>query len=294
VEDVKPGPGESIRTHYSSGVAGDYWLAMGIPLIEGRFLEDADSHRAERVCVVDQSVAQRYWPGKSALGRRLTNGPVFTNDNAVTVVGVVGNVKQGDLADRSPMGAIYYPYQAYASNGFSVVVRTPLDPSALGAGLQKTVLSLDPDLPLDDLKPMDTLVSDSLVTRRSPAVLAAIFSAVALLLAAVGTYGVLAYAVNQRRREIGVRMALGAQPGAVRNQFLKLGATLLAAGLGLGALAAWGVGRALQNILFEMGSLHGGVLALAAAVMSIIVLVAVYLPSRRAAHIDPLEALRDD
>jgi ABC-type antimicrobial peptide transport system permease subunit len=192
------------------------------------------------------------------------------------------------------LGAIYYPYKSRAQTGFSVVVSTPLDPKALGNSLQKTVLSLDPDLPLDDLKPMGTRVSDSLVARRSPAVLAAIFSAVALLLAAVGTYGVLAYAVNQRRREIGVRMALGAQPGAVRNQFLKLGAMLLAAGLVLGALAAWGVGRALQNILFEMGSLHGGVLALAAAVMSIIVLVAVYLPSRRAAHIDPLEALRDD
>lgn len=294
VEDVKLGPGESIRTHYTSGVAGDYWKALGIPLIEGRFIDDADNHRAERICVIDQSVAQRYWPGKSALGRRLTNGAVFDKEKAVTIVGVVGNVKQGDLADRSPMGAIYFPFQHFNRSSFSVVVRTSLDPLALGHALQKAVLALDPELPLDEVKPMGQRVSESLVARRSPAVLAGIFSAVALLLAAVGTYGVLAYAVNQRRREIGVRMALGAQPQQVRNQFLGLGATLLAIGLGLGLLAAWGVGRSIQNILFDVGALNLGVIAAATVVMSIIVLVAVYVPSRRAAHIDPLDALRDD
>jgi ABC-type antimicrobial peptide transport system permease subunit len=164
----------------------------------------------------------------------------------------------------------------------------------LGSVLKKTVLALDPELPVDDLKTMQVRIDDSLVARRSPAVLAGIFAGVALLLAAVGTYGVLAYAVGQRRREIGVRMALGALPQQVLAQFLGLGARLLLAGLAVGVLGAWGAGRAMQSVLFGVGSIHLGVIAATAGVMMIVVLLAVYLPSRRAARISPLEALRDE
>jgi len=294
IEGIEPAPGESIRAHYTSSAVGDYWQALGIPLIAGRFLTDADHHAKNRVCLVDEDFARRYWPNQSALGHRIVNGPTFKAEEACTIVGVVGNVKQTDLSERNAQGAIYYTYPNYDSARLSVVVRTPLAPEALAATLKKTVLRLDPELPVDDLKPMQVRIDDSLVSRRSPAVLAGIFAGVALLLAAVGTYGVLAYAVAQRRREIGVRMALGAQPEQVLAQFLGLGVKLLLAGIGLGVLGAWAAGRAMQSVLFGVGTVNAGVLLATAAVMMIVVLLAVFLPSYRASRVSPLEALRDD
>lgn len=298
VEGVEPKPGETVRAHYVSGVGGDYWQAMGIPLIEGRFLQDSDHRSESRVCVIDQDFAQRYWPGQSALGRRLSTNPNFDPKEAFTIVGVVGSVKQRELAETAAQGAIYLPMsgtkEGYTPNNFSVVLRTAMEPASFAPMLQKVVLKLDPELPVDELKPMQAWIDETMVARRSPAMLAGIFAAVALLLAAVGTYGVLAYAVNQRRREIGVRMALGALPGQVLAQFLGLGAKLLGAGIVLGALGAWAAGRAMQNLLFGVGAVHAGVLGATAAVMMTVVLLATFLPSRRAARVSPIEALRED
>lgn len=275
IEGQEPGAGGTVRAHYMSPTAGEYWQAMSIPLLEGRFLEDADNHREQRVCLVDQDFARRYWPGQSPLGRRISPNPNFNEKEAFTIVGVVGSVKQRELAETNAQGAIYFPMKGnYTPNNFSVVLRTGLEPSALAPMLQKVVLKLDPELPVDQLKPMQGWIDESMVARRSPALLAGIFAAVALLLAAVGTYGVLAYAVNQRRREIGVRMALGAMPGQVLAQFLGLGARLLLAGLALGALGAWGAGRAMQTMLFGVGTVHVGVLAATAGVMMLVVLLA--------------------
>ena len=294
VEGVELTSGDTIRAHYTSAAVGGYWQALGIPLVEGRVLEDADNHRDQRVCVVDQDFAKRYWPGQSALGHRITNGPKFVEKEAATIVGLVGSVKQTELSETNQQGAIYYPYKNYSSGRFTVVVRTSLEPTALAPMLQKVVLKLDPELPVDQLKPMQSWIDESMVSRRSSALLAGIFAAVALLLAAIGTYGVLAYAVSQRRREIGVRMALGAQPEQVLAQFLGLGFRLLVAGLALGALGAWGVGRAMHSMLFGLGVVHAGVLSGAAAVMMVVVLAATFLPSRRASRVSPIEALRDD
>ncbi|HWA86794.1 MAG TPA: ABC transporter permease [Opitutus sp.] len=294
VEGVEPRPGESIRTHYTSFALGDYWRALGIPLLEGRLLEDADNHRDQRVCVVDAEFAHRYWPGQSAIGHRIADDVKVTPENATTIVGVVGNVKQNDLADTNALGAVYFPYKKYGWNSFSVVVRTSLDPAALAVTLRKTVLAIDPGLPVDNIKTMQTLVDDSLVSRRSPAVLAGAVAGGALLLAAVGPYGVLAYAVSQRRREIGVRMALGALPGDVLKQFLGLGAKLLLVGIALGAIGAWGAGRAMQGVLFGVGSVDPLVLAVTAVTIIIVVLLATFVPSRRATKVDPMVALRTE
>ena len=285
-------PGESIQAHYTAGSVGDYWRAMGVPLQEGRFLEAADNHRDQRVCVVDEDFAKRYWPKGGALGRRIANNPVFTEEEAHTIVGVVGRVKHNELGDTVAQGAVYYPYRYYAPPGVFLVIRTAMAPQAFALTLQRTVLRLDPELPVDDLRPMQSRIDESLIPRRSPTLLAGIFAAAALLLASIGTYGVLAYAAAQQRREIGVRMALGAQRAHIHGQFLGVGARLLAVGLALGGFGAWAVGRAMKSVLFEVGAMHAGVLVATAGVMMIVVLLACWLPARRAARVDPMEALR--
>lgn len=290
VEDRPAEPGKPLKAHYMSGVSADYWSAMGIPLLRGRLLEEADSHRPARVCVVDQAFAQRYWPDGDPIGRRIAQDIKVTDENAFTIVGVVGEVKQGALTENSGHGAIYLPHTG--SSYFSVLVRTALPPESLALAVRKAILEIDPGQPIDNLRPLQALIDDSLVAHRSPAILAALFSAVALLLAALGTYGVLAYAVGQRQREIGVRMALGAQPQQILAQFLHLGAMLLLAGLLLGLAGTWAAGLAMRSLLFGVGPMNFVVLATTAGVLLGVVFFALYLPSRRAARTDPLVALR--
>lgn len=284
----------NFRAHRLSAATAGFWAAMNIPLIEGRLLTDQDTASAPRVCVIDRALAQRYWPDQSALGRRVATGTQLKEDNTYTVVGVVGSVKHAELAETDGHGAAYFPYAYFSSNGFTVVLRTSLPPTALAPSLQKTILQLDPELPIDDLKTMQTRIDDSLIARRSPAILAAIFAGVALLLAAIGTYGALAYSVGQRRREIGVRMALGALPQQILSQFFRLGIKLLLVGLALGGIGAWLTGRAMQHVLFGVSALHAGILAATFATMTGVVLLAVLLPCRRASRVNPIDALRDD
>ncbi|MGC1417909.1 MAG: FtsX-like permease family protein, partial [Candidatus Acidiferrum sp.] len=288
-------PGESARGHYSYGVDGDYFRAMGFSLRAGRFLNADDSRRSARVCVVDEDFARYYWPHASAIGQRLWDGSEAGKDSeAFTVVGVVGGVKQAGLTENEAQGAIYYPYVFRVDSGFFVAVRTSLPPESLALTLQKVVRQIDPDVPVSDIRSMDIRIADSLIARRSPALLSGLFSAIALLLTAIGTYGVLSYAVAQRRREIGVRMALGAQPGQIRGQFLSLSLRLLAAGTLLGLLGAWQSGRAMRAVLFQVPPLDLPILAAAACVTAVVCLAACLLPSQRAARISPMEALTEE
>jgi predicted permease len=288
-------PGESPRGHYSYWVGGDYFGAMGFALRAGRFLTAADSRRAARVCVVDEDFARYYWPDASALGQRLFMGSEERADaEAFTIVGVAGNVKQAGLTDDAAQGAIYYPYVFRGDNDIFVVVRTGLPPESLGPALQRAVRQIDPDLPVNDLRTMEDRVADSLVARRSPALLAGLFSGIALLLTAIGSYGVLSYAVAQRRREIGVRMALGARPDQIRGQFVALALRLLVGGTILGVMGAWLAGRAMETVLFHVAAVNLAILAGAAGVMGVVTLVACLLPSHRAARISPMEALVDE
>jgi predicted permease len=295
-----PPPGQSLHGHYSYGVSGDYFSAIGIPLREGRFLTSADSDRTERVCVVDEDFARRYWPQGGALGQQVFHGEiVFTgkghdtdNANLFTIVGVVGAVKQAELTESQGQGAVYLPF-AYRDNAnIFVVTRTSQRPEAFAETLRKLVRATDPDLAIDNLRSMDTRIDDSLIARRSPALLAGIFASVALLLAAIGTYGVLSYAVAQRRREIGIRMALGAQTRQIGAQFLSLGLRLLAAGTILGLIGAWLAGRAMQSVLFDVPTLPITALLGTALVMTAVSLVACLIPARRATKVNPMVALR--
>ena len=287
-------PGESPRGHYSYGVAGDYFRAMGFSLREGRFLTAADSRRRERVCVVDEDFARYYWPHTSPLGHLLFQGSQTGHDSeAFTVVGVVGSTKQAGLTDDAAQGAIYYPYIYRPDSNIFVAVRASARSESLRLTLQKVVRQLDPELAVNDIQSMDDRIADSLVARRSPAMLAGLFSGIALLLTAIGTYGVLSYAVAQRRREIGVRMALGARPEQIRRQFFSIALRLLSVGMILGVLGAWLTGHAMQAVLFHVPAFDLATLALAASIMGAVSLVASLLPSHRAARVSPMEAIAD-
>jgi predicted permease len=296
VKGYDPKPGDSIRTHYSRLVTGDFFPAMGVPLREGRLLNDGDGRGEATVCVIDADFAAIYWPGKSALGQIVYPGPPEVEGvKPLTVVGVVGNMKHNDLADTENAGALYMPYREDAGpfNSY-LVVRTLLAPEAGGPAVRQALARVDPRLPLDELETMETRMADTLVTRRSPMILAWIFSGVALGLAALGIYGVLAYAVAQRTREIGVRMALGALPDQVLGQFLGLGGRLLLVGTGVGLIGAYFVGRFMSSMLFGISALNPLVLGGTALLLAVVVAIASYLPARRAAHIAPIEALRSD
>ena len=283
-------PGESLRGHYFYGVGGDVFEALRIPLRSGRYLDDGDS--SHRVCVVDEDFARLYWPKGSVVGQRLfVGGSEGADSDAFTIVGVVGTIKHEGLTEPTAQGAVYVPYQYRTVANVFVVIRTRQEPGSLGIGLQKIVRAIDPELPVNDLRPMEVRIADSLIVRRSPAMLTGIFAVIALLLAAIGTYGVLAYAVSQRRREIGVRMALGGRPTQIVRQFLSLGLRLLGAGTVLGVAGAWTAERAMQGVLFGVPALPVPMLVGTCAVLAAVSLAACWLPARRAMRVDPIEAL---
>jgi predicted permease len=299
-----PPSGQSLQGHYSYQVTGDYFAALGIPLREGRFLTSADSHRADRVCVVDEDFARRYWPNGGVLGQRLFveqskdraprvfQGSDEDDAKLFTIVGVVGAVKQAELTEPQGQGAVYLPFMDSDGINIFVVTRTSQRPEAFTQTLRKLVRATNPDLAIDNLRSMDARIAESLIARRSPALLAGIFAGVALLLAAIGTYGVLSYAVAQRTREIGIRMALGAQTKQIGAQFLSLGLRLLAAGTILGLIGAWWAARAMQSVLFDVPALPVATLLGTAVVMTAVSLVACLIPVRRAAKVDPMIVLR--
>src|SRR5438552_11760282 len=285
-------PGQSLHGHYSLGVTGDYFSALGIPLREGRFLTSADSHRSERFCVVDEDFARRYWPKGDALGQRVFQGSDSDESKLFTIVGIVAAVKQAELTEPQGQGAVYLPFHYRDAWNIFIATRTSQRPEAFADSLRKLVRATDPELAIDDLRSMDTRIADSLVARRSPALLAGIFAGVALLLAAIGTYGVLSYAVAQRRREIGIRMALGARREQIGAQFLSLGLRLLASGTMFGLIGAWLAGRAMRSVLFDVSTLHVATVLGVALVMSIVSLIACLIPAHLATKVDPVHALR--
>ena len=288
-------PGEAPHGIYSYAVAGEYFRAMGFTLRDGRFLVPADARRDQRVCVVDEDFARRNFPAGRALGQRLFMGGKEGPDaEAFTVVGVVGAVKQAALTDEGAQGAVFYPYPYRDDTDLYVAVRASVAPELLARTLQRVVRSVDGEVPVTDVRPMEGRIDDSLLVRRSPALLAAIFSGIALLLTAIGTYGVLSYAVSQRRREIGLRIALGARPGQVRSHFIVLALRLLGAGTVLGVGGAWMTGRAMQAVLFQVPPLHVATLAATTLIMGSVAAAACLLPSNRAARTSPMEVLAEE
>jgi len=285
-----------------SNVTASYFRLMNVPLVSGRSFTPQDKDSATPVAIVSQAMARAYWPNEEAIGRRIKESGIEGDSPWLTVVGVVGDVRHQGL-DVEPRAKIYVPFrqgmtwqmnsdgQAVSSNQ-TVVLKTSIDPSGVMAAAREVVRAIDPDLPIVELNTLDRLISRSVAGPRFRTILIGSLAALATVLAVVGIFGVLAYAVAQRTNEIGVRMALGAAGSDVVRGVLKRGLAPLAIGLAIGLVVALAAVRALERFLFEISPTDPATLIAVALLLTSAALAASYVPARRATKVDPVEALR--
>jgi putative ABC transport system permease protein len=277
-------------------VAGDYFGAMRIPLRGGRVFGPEDRADSPPVAVVSEAMARRHWPGEDAVGKRFKTGGADEVDEEewVTVVGVVGSARRFSL-DEEEQVETYFPLaqSAWASEMY-VVIRTEADPLALAGSLRAELRAIDAEVPLSSVSTLAERVSKSVAQPRFRAFLVTCFAALACVLALVGIYGVMAFAVAQRRHEIGVRMALGARRAQVLGEVLRQGGGLISAGVVFGVVGALAASRSLTSMLFSVSPLDASTYAAVAALIAVAGLVACYVPARRASRVDPMVALRED
>ena len=281
-------------------VTSGYFQAMQIPLVRGRFFTETDDAKAPLVAVVDASFARRFWPGGDAIGQRVALDAVPDLMPQAprwrTVVGVVGHVKHYSL-DVDGREQIYVPhtqpfYDKFVPREMTLAVRTAVDPSSVTSAVRERVLAIDKDLAVANVATMEELLSNSVAQPRLNLSLLVAFAALALALAAVGVYGVIAFGVTQRTQEFGIRMALGASSAEVLKQVFAEAGRLTMLGLALGLVAALALTRLMASLLFDVRPRDPMTLGVAAAVLACVALAACYIPARRATRVDPIVALR--
>ena len=270
-----------------------YFHTMGIPLRAGRLFDDHDDATAGSMAVINETMACKFWRGESPLGSRVRLGANPKTAQALTVIGVVGDIRH-EAMETEPRPEIYRPYAVNPLTAPVLVVRTRVDPAAIVTALGDTVRSIGPEVPAYDVFRMDALVDRSTQQRRFVMLLLTVYAIAALLLAGVGIYGTVSQAVQQRTREIGLRMALGASPGEVLQMVFGQGMRVVAIGAAAGALAAAGLTGLMRSLLFEVRPLDPLAFAAAVFTLAVFALLACYLPARRATRVDPLVALRHD
>jgi predicted permease len=292
IEGKKARPGEDFHGRYHMATPG-YFRALGIPLIAGRFFTAGDTKSAPNVVIINRAMAERYWPGENVIGKRMTLEDHPKSDKDwITVVGVVGDVKDHPTSAGAE-NAFWFPLlQSAWSNEMSVVVRARSNPALLADALRGEVHALDPNLAVADVRLMDEIVDSSESTPRFAFALVGLFAGLAILLAGIGTYGVISYSVSQRTQELGIRMALGAVRSDVMRLVLRQGARLAALGTTFGVIAALALARLLKSLVFEVSTADPATFALVAAMVMVVALLAGCIPALRATAIDPMNALR--
>jgi len=267
-----------------------FFKALRIPLIRGRYLDERDSESSPRVAVIDATLAQTYWPNEDPIGKRLKVG---TQSAApwMTVVGVVGHVRYRTLTAPSRV-EVYWPEAQDPYPGMGLAIRASGDPASLAAAIQKAAQEIDPDQPVYHVATMQELMADSVASHRLAMMLLAVFAGLAVLLAAVGTYGVLGYSVAQRTHEIGIRMALGAGRAGVVRMVTGEGLTLASIGVVIGIAGALGLTRLITSMLFSVRPADPLTFVSASVLLVAVALLSSYIPARRAAKVDPIVALR--
>lgn len=292
IEGQPPPPPGQERIVVTRIVSPGYFDTMGIQLLRGRHLTEQDTATTPNAVLISETMARRYWPGEDAIGRRISTGTVTSADDWIQIVGVVKDVRQFQL-NAEPRPQMYLSYrQAGFFEPRDLVVKTDVDPSRLAATVRKAVWEIDRDQPVSNIQTMDEIMADSIARQRFSMLLLAIFAAVALVLAAVGIYGVMSYSVAQRTREIGIRMALGAQTGAVLKLAVVYGMKLVIAGILIGLVAAFALTRVMSTLLFGVTPTDPTTFTLISLILVAVAALASYVPARRATRVNPIIALR--
>jgi putative ABC transport system permease protein len=267
-----------------------YFSAMNVPLVRGRLFTDREMREKSNVVVVNEALAKRHFPNEDPIGKSLVIN--MTDPNVPTeIIGVVGDVKHADLATEA-RAMTYWPHPQLAYSAMTLTLRTASDPASFGPILEREVRAMDKDQPVSDVRTMDQWVTRTLSQARFSSTLLTTFAALALLLAAIGIYGVMSYAVSQRTAEIGIRLALGAESRDILGMIIGNAARLAGAGLAIGVVLALALSRTLSSLLYETAGTDPATFAVVIGVLAGVALVASYLPARRASRIPPVEALR--
>ena len=274
-----------------SSISPQFLKTMGIPLLKGRHFTPQDREPAPAPIIVNAAMARKYWPGEDAIGKRIRFDD--TQDDWMTVVGIAGDSRNLGL-DSEPAPLMYIPYPYFTLPFMSLVARSPGGPGAVASAVRSEVRALDPELPIDSAQPMADIVNESVAEPRFRTMLLGGFALTALILAAVGVYGLISFSVAQRTREIGIRVALGARPAQVTGPIVREGMTLALIGIALGLAGAAVATRLLSAMLFGVAATDTLTFAGVATLLLLVALLASYLPSRRALRVDPLTALRTD
>jgi predicted permease len=293
VEGRIPPPGENFINADIRVTAGNYFQAMQIPLREGRFFNESDTKTSPLVGIVDEYMAKELWPGQSPLGKRLHNGGITDEAPWITVVGVVGRIKQYTLDSDSRI-AIYYPQTQFVTKEMNVVVRSSGDPVALYSAARKEIQSVDGDLPIFHVVTMEQRVQESLARRRFAMLLLSLFAGLAVALAMIGIYGVISYVVNQGTREIGIRLALGATPRAILRLVIGRGMALAIPGVLIGLLGSLIFTRMMRGLLFGVSPIDPLTFVAIPVLLVLVALLASYIPAQRATRVDPTVSLHSE
>jgi len=293
IEGKKPPAHEDFHARYHMATPG-YFSAMGIPLLEGRSFTQADKKGAPWVLIINQAMAKKYWPGEDVIGKRVSfaDNPK-KDDDWMTIVGVVGDVKD-EPSNASAEPAFWWSEYEASESDMVIAIRTKSDPSQVADSLRSAVHQIDPELAVADIKQMDAVAGASLSTPRFTFVLVGMFAALAVLLAGIGAYGVIAYTVTQRTSEFGLRVALGAQRNDLLRMVLAQAARLAIPGTLLGLALALSLGRVVQTLIYGVSAADPLVFASVVVLVPAVALLAAWIPARRAARSDPMEALRTE
>jgi putative ABC transport system permease protein len=296
-EDLEQTPdGPPHNVDYYNTVSADYLDAMGIGMVEGRAFRSEDA-QGRPVALVNEALARTFFPGERAIGRRLR--PCCGDDIPwLEIIGVVEDVKQGGLDE--PTGTeLYFLHEMVAAAGMNtrgmhVLVRTEVPPTTITAAVRETVWALDATLPVDDVRTMEEVIAQARSRPRFLTQLLGLFGGLALVLAAVGTYGVMSYSVEQRMREMGIRIALGAEAGRVRSMILKDGLGVAAIGLGIGLLGAWALSGVMESVLYGVDTTDLVTFVSVPFLLAGVAAVASWIPALRATRVDPVEVLKEE
>jgi putative ABC transport system permease protein len=267
-----------------------YFVTMRIPLSQGRYFTEQDIKGAQETVIVNEALAQRFWPNQHPIGKRLQRGK---SGSWRTVVGVISDAKEYS-AEKEPPIAVYYPAEQVIARNMYLIIRTTSDPVPMTAAIIKEIQAVDPEMPVFDIYSMNQRLYDSLARQRFSMFLLGVFAVIALILAAIGIYGVMAYSVNQRTHEIGVRMALGANPGAILHLVIRQALILASLGIAIGLAGAFALTRVMSSMLFGVSATDLFTFIITPLLLGTIAAMAGYIPARRAAKVDPMIALRHE